>query len=145
MRSLQGLAFVFLMAFGAMAQAAPMAPPRGSELRQELLDLIRPFAVFDLGPPIEFRVIEIMVDDDIAFARLMAQRPGGAEIDMADTPMVVWRHVDPFGFDGPRFEVFYVRADGHWQVVNYGMGSTDVWWWAYRCDTFATLLQEWGC
>lgn len=145
MRFFQGIALAVFLVFGTLAQATPFEPERGSELRQELLDLIRPFAVFDLGPPIEFRVLEIMVDGDIGFARLMAQRPGGGEIDMAATPMVEWRYADPYDFDGPRFEVFYVRDGEHWQIVEYGMGSTDVWWWGYRCETFGTLMQEHGC
>lgn len=145
MRSFHGFALAFVMGLASIAQATPFEPPRGSELRQELLDTIRPLAEYDLGAPVEFRVIEIQVDGDIAFARMMAQRPGGGEIDMENTPMVEWRYVDPYGFDGPRFEVFYVRDNGYWQIVEFGMGSTDVWWWSYRCDVFGSLLQEYGC
>ncbi|WP_050761409.1 hypothetical protein [Jannaschia sp. CCS1] len=129
----------------SLAQATPFEPPRGSDLRRELLDTFRPLAVYDLGAPLEFRVLELMVDEDIAFARLRAQRPGGEALDMAQTPMVEWRYADPYEFDGPRFEVFYVRDDDAWQVVTYGLGSTDVWWWAYRCETFSSLLQDYGC
>lgn len=145
MRFFGSLMLAAFFGVGAVAQAEPFEPARGTELRQELLDLIRPLAVFDLGPSIEFRVMEMMVDENTAFARLMAQRPGGAEIDIAATPMVRWRHVDPHDFDGPRFEVFYIRERDQWQIMNYGMGSTDVWWWGYRCDLFGSLLREWGC
>ncbi|GAB5445232.1 hypothetical protein [Gymnodinialimonas sp.] len=145
MRLFYGTTLAIFLGFGALAQAAPFEPPRGSELRRELLDTIRPLAAYDLGAPLEFRVLEMSVDGDIAFARLMAQRPGGADIDMTTTPMVEWRYAEPFEFDGPRFEVFYVRDGDHWQIVNFGMGSTDVWWWQYRCETFGTLLQEYGC
>ena len=145
MRILHGIFLTFFLGAGAGAQATPVEPPQGSELRQELLETFRPLAIFDLGAPIEFRVLEIMVDGDIAFARLSAQRPGGAAIDMDATPMVEWRYVDPCEVDGPRFEAFFVLRDGYWQVVNYGLGSTDVWWSGYRCDVFGSLLQDYGC
>lgn len=145
MRIFQAIALAFSIGFTTIAQAAPHEPPQGSELRRELLDLFRPLAAFDLGYPIEFRVLELAVDDDVAFARLMAQRPGGVAIDMTSTPLVEWRHQDPYEFDGPRFEVFYVRRDGQWQPVSYGLGSSDVWWSGYRCEFFGSLLQDWGC
>lgn len=145
MRFLQGLALAFFLASGAIAQTTPFEPPRGSDLRRALLDTIRPLAIFDLGAPVEFRVLELSVDGDIAFARLMAQRPGGGEINMQSTPMVIWRQADPHEYDGPRFEAFYLRDGDRWQVVDYALGATDVWWWGYRCETFGTLLREYGC
>lgn len=145
MRIRLGLIASIFFSLSGFCLAAPYEPPRGSHLRAELLNAFRPLAAFDLGAPIEFRVLELSVDGDVAFARLMAQRPGGAEIDMAATPMVQWRHVDPFEVDGPRFEVFFVQEHGHWQAVEYGLGSSDVWWWGYRCDVFGSLLQRYGC
>lgn len=135
----------FFVGLAGLADADPIEPPVGSQERQEVLDTFRPLAIYDLGAPLEFVVLELMVDGDIAFARLMAQRPGGAEIDMTTTPMVRWRYADPYEFDGPRFEVFFIREADHWQIVDYGLGSTDVWWWQFRCETFGTLLQEYGC
>lgn len=145
MRIFHGFTLAIVVGLASIAQATPFEPPRGSELRQELLDTIRLLAEYDLGAPVEFRVIEIQVDGNIAFARMMAQRPGGGEIDMVDTPMVRWRYAEPYEFDGPRFEVFYVRTETGWQITDFGMGSTDVWWSQYRCETFGSLLQEYGC
>lgn len=145
MRFSQAATTAIIIGLAGLVQANPTEPPVGSELRQELLDTFRPLAIYNLGAPLEFRVLELMVDGDTAFARLMAQRPGGVEIDMTDTPMVEWRYAEPFEFDGPRFEVFFVRDADHWQIVDYGLGSTDVWWWQFRCETFGSLLQEYGC
>lgn len=145
MRFSQAATTAIFIGLAGLVQANPTEPPVGSELRQELLDTFRPLAIYNLGAPLEFRVLELMVDGDTAFARLMAQRPGGVEIDMTDTPMVEWRYAEPFEFDGPRFEVFFVRDADHWQIVDYGLGSTDVWWWQFRCETFGSLLQEYGC
>ncbi len=127
------------------ALADATEPPRGSQLRQDLLEAIRPHAEYDLWAPVEFRVIEMLADGDVAFARLMAQRPGGVEIDMARTAMVEWRYEDPGNFDGPRFEVFFIRRDGQWQVVQYALGATDAWWFGNRCDVFGSLLRQYGC
>ncbi|OAN82488.1 hypothetical protein A8B78_08550 [Jannaschia sp. EhC01] len=145
MRFFRGITLVLFLGFGAVVQAMPFEPGPGSDLRRELLDTLRPLAAYDLGAPLVFRVLEISVDGDVAFARLIAQRPGGAEIDLSDTPMVAWRNVDPFEIDGPRFEAFFVRHNGHWQVVQYALGSSDAWWYGNRCDVFGTLLREQGC
>lgn len=145
MRFFLGIALAIAIGCASIAQAEPFEPPRGSELRRELLDTIRPLAEYDLGAPVEFFVYEIMVDGDIAFARMLAQRPGGVELDMTDTPMVRWRYAEPYNFDGPRFEVFYIRTETRWQITDFGMGSTDVWWSGYRCETFGSLLQDYGC
>lgn len=145
MRLFPAICLSFHLGCAGLCDAAPFEPPRGSEVRGELLDAFRPLAIYDLGAPIEFQVLELMVDGDTAFARLIAQRPGGVALELADTPMVAWRHADPYGFDGPRYEVFFVRDGTAWQVVNYGLGSTDVWWAGYRCDTFGPLLQDYGC
>lgn len=145
MRQLRAIFLLICLGLAAQGQASPFEPPRGSELRRELLDLFRPLAVYDLGAPLEFRVLEMQVDGDTGFARLMGQRPGGEAVDMTTTPMVEWRNADPGTFDGPRFEVFFLRQDDAWQVVSYGLGATDVWWWAFRCETFGTLLRDYGC
>lgn len=147
MRIFQGISLAVWLGVGVAGAgyADPMEPARGSDLRQELLDTVRPLAAYDLGAPIEFRVLNMMVDENIAFVQVMAQRPGGAEIDMANTPMVEWRDAEPYDFDGPRFEFFLVQRDGYWQVTTYGLGSTDVWWAGHRCETFGSLLRELGC
>lgn len=147
MRFFQGITLAIFL--GTMAStgayAAPSEPQPGSELRRELLDTLRPLAAFDLGAPIEFRVMNMVVDGDIGFVQVMAQRPGGAAIDLADTPMVEWRYVEPYDIDGPRFEAFFIRRNGHWQITEYGLGSSDAWWFGYRCDVFGSLLRDMGC
>ncbi len=133
---------IFLWVVSGAAAAQPVEPPRGSELRAELLDTVRPLVEYDLGAPVEFMVWEMSVDGDLAFARMRAQRPGGGVIDMETTPMVARRHVPMDLIDGPRLEVFFARTEGHWYVYEYVIGSTDAWWWGFQCETFGTLLIE---
>lgn len=133
------------IAGAAPLRAEPREPPPGSALRAALLDTIRPFAEYDLAPPVTFVVIEMLAEGDLAFARLTAQRPGGVPIDMAQTPMVTRRHHDPSMIDGPRFEVFFARTAGRWYVRDYALGATDAWWFGYDCATYARFLPEQAC
>lgn len=125
------------------AWAEPRAVERGTELRPTLLNTIRPFAEQNLGAPVEFVVKELTVDGDVALGRLSAQRPGGGRIVIEETPMVVEYGENPAFIDGPEVEVFFVRNGGVWEVYEYAIGATDVWWIGFECDKFGTLLP--GC
>ncbi len=127
------------------ASADPIEPARGSDLRADLLDTLRPLVEYHLDAPVEFVVAELQVDGDRAFGRLRAQRPGGVSIDIAQTSMVLRRGEDPGMIDGPRLEAFFERRGGRWQVIDYVIGSTDVWWYGYNCPDFGSLLRQWGC
>lgn len=94
------------------ALAAPETPAKGTALRSDLLDTLRVFAGYDLGPPVEFVVLYLQADGDRAFARVMAQRPGGAPIDLAATPMVKRDQIPIDLIDGPRMEAFLARGGG---------------------------------
>lgn len=147
MRVFQGAATIFgLMVAGfGVAWADPMEPAHGTQLRQDLLNTVRAVAEYELGAPVEFVVIELQADDDLAFARLFPQRPGGDSIDLDTTPLVTLRHTSPEAFDGSRMEVFLQRTQGAWSVTEYAVGSTDAWWFGYRCDVYGAFLQNMGC
>ncbi|MEM1273401.1 MAG: hypothetical protein AAGF88_06260 [Pseudomonadota bacterium] len=133
--------------FGALAPAAaaPRDVPVGDPLRRVLLDAIRPEAEALLAPPVVFRVIEIAADRDRAFARLYATRPGGGAIEMERTPVVTHEGWSIDMIDGPRFEVFFHRRAGIWQVVRWDMGATDAWWYGYDCANYAAFYDGLGC
>lgn len=99
-------------------------PPRGSRERAAILDAIRPKAATYLGPPVEFVVDELRVSDDQAFAMLDAQRPGGARIDMRDTPWGRGPHYSP-PIDSPRIIALLRRRGGQWVVVEDVFSPTD--------------------
>ena len=136
---------VILAGWPSLSAADPVTPPRGSALRAELLDTVRVMAEYDLGAPVEFVVTELHAEGDRAFGRLMAQRPGGPQIDMAATPIVMRRGVSVDMIDGLRIEVFFHRVGERWYLYEYGLGSTDVWWWGFECQHYGAFLRDWGC
>lgn len=137
------LAIAFAL-FAIPALAQPYTEPaRGSTLRADLLDAIRPVAEWDLGAPVEFVVWEMRVKDDVAFISLWAQRPGGGKIDMATTPVVRRRQLDPDAGDGPTMQVLLQRSGRMWVGVNYGISPSEVWWdWDEYCPIWAAVIPE---
>ena len=139
--------FLVLMAMICVvpASAEPVDVPPGSALRGQLLDTLRPLVEYDLSAPVEFVVTSLQVDGDRAFARVAAQRPMGMPIDMETTPMVLRDGLPLDTIDGPRIEAFFYQSPARWEVVEFVIGATDVWWWAYDCKHYGGLLSEWGC
>ena len=91
----------------------------------------------------EFIVEEMRVTRDLAFAQLTAQRPGGAAIDLAYTPMAFHGMVDVTDRDGPRLDVLYKRSGGQWVPVLYEIGATEAWWvWQPVCEDFYAVIAD---
>jgi hypothetical protein len=109
--------------------AAQMTPPRGSPLRAQLMDTLRPTVMAEIGGSIEFVVTDLRVMGQWAYAYVRPQRPGGTPIDwnrtkyrqdmaqgtMSDGVMALLRH------DGAR-----------WQVIECAIGPSDVAWDGWR-------------
>ena len=140
-----GLGVILLLIAGACA-AAPVEPPRGSETRRDMLDALRPFAEYDLGPPVEFVVDTLLFEGDRGFARVRAQRPGGRAIAMQRTPLVL-RDNEPFSLiDGTEMVAFLYRQGGIWRPEIYEIGATDAWWaGGTYCDNYAAFLPREVC
>ncbi len=118
-------------------------PPRGSELRANLMDAIRPHIEWALGAPVEFVVWELRVEEDVAFASLWAQRPGGGDIDMYASPGAARGDIDPDLGDGPTVQVLYQRSGDVWVAVHHGIGATDMWWsWTGYCPIWHPVILE---
>ncbi len=117
-------------------------PPRGSDLRADLLNTARVFAAFALSPPVEFVVNDLRHDNGRAFGSLQPQRPGGGEIPWESTRYA--RNGDsPDWFDGTTMHVFLVEVGGRWYVEDYSIGATDVWWAAPPiCNTYRSVIPE---
>ena len=113
-------------------------PARGTDLRADLMDSLRPMAEWSLGAPVEFVVHELRVDGGAAFASVIAQRPGGAAIDMRDTPMFQRQEIDPEIADGATIQALIQRSGRMWVPVHFGIGATDVW---YQYEGFCPI---WG-
>lgn len=117
--------------------------PRGSETRQDILDAIRPQAEWSFGPPIEFVVGEIRVSENVAFATVRAQRPGGAQIDIFTTPDALRGELDPQAGNGPTMEVLLQKSGRVWVGVHYGINSSEGWWYdPIYCPIWAAVIPE---
>jgi len=137
------LAFPLILAFTATPSFAQWSePPRGSELRSEILGAVREVAAVDLNPPLEFIVDQLRRDGDIAFAMLQPQRPGGGSIRW-DSTAIAERGEPEEWYDGTVIHAFLQRIDGTWGVVDHSIGATDVWWAEQTiCETFESVIPE---
>jgi hypothetical protein len=114
----------------AFAVAAPAAaqvstPPQGSELRKDILDVVRLETEAMVGAPVEFVVDTMNVLGEWAFVEATPQRPGGGAI-----PYVYSRYqpaVDAGAFDDEVIALVRNTPAG-WLVYEYSLGATDVVW-----------------
>ena len=133
----------------ALLAAAPVTaqtytePQRGTDLRADLIDAIRPRIEWALGAPVEFVVWDLRVQGDVAFASLWAQRPGGGEIDLANSPAARRGEIDPTVGDGPTVQALLRRSGRTWVAVHFAISATDVWWdWDEFCPIWARVIPE---
>ena len=122
---LRALALAALIATPA---AAWEEPARGTPLRADILDAIRPHLEWQLAAPIEIVVQGIRVQGDRAFVSAYAQRPGGVPIDMAQTPMAQRGDYWPEVSDGTTIQALLQRSGRMWVAVHHAVGATDVWY-----------------
>jgi hypothetical protein len=143
MRAVMVAAVLGMALAGSAGAQTWVTPERGSATRAALMDAIRPHAEWMLGAPVEFRVNELRLLGDRAFAMLEAQRPGGGVIDVANTPMVARGEFDPYIADTAHIEVLYVKSGQTWVALHWAIGATDVWYsWEPICAPFRALIPE---
>ena len=126
---------VAVLAFSAstVLAAAFTSPGAGTPQRKAILDALRPAVERQLGVrPIEFVVEEIRVGGGWAFVRVTPRRKGGGAIRNPDQEA-----------DGVHTEAVLRQVGGRWQVKEFGIGSTDVWWIGLCRETTAGLLGQW--
>lgn len=114
---------LFALALPATAQGA-REPARGTPERAALMDAVRPLVEVRVGAPVEFVVVRLRVAGDWAFAILEPQRPGGGQIDPART---IYGEETQY-MDGLRTYALLVYANGRWNIVDFAVGPTDVFW-----------------
>lgn len=116
-------------------------PQRGSELRSLLMDIIRPEAEQIYGPPVEFMVNGLRVNGPLAYASLIAQRPGGGAIAIEDTPG--YRAGDLYlePGDPEAFDTFLVFEGNGWRVEHLVPGATEAWW-LNECNKWRPLFPR---
>lgn len=118
-----GGAFLLMLVLGGTAFAASIhTPERGSAERKAILDTLRPAMEAALRGPVEFVVEDINVMDGWAFMSVNPQRPGGAQIDLAETGFV-----QEIEFMDGLYTFALSRFDGErWHHVEHHVGPTDV-------------------
>ncbi|MCG6884837.1 MAG: hypothetical protein LJE62_13895 [Silicimonas sp.] len=131
--------FAFLVAGPSLAW---FEPERGTKLRSELMDAIRPQAEAELGAPVQFVVDTLRVDGNVGFAALEPQRPGGVRIRWEDTQMAA-RGEGKATYDGKTIHVLYAFDGAAWGVTVWTLGATDVWWANPQlCETYGPVTPE---
>ena len=98
-------------------------PERGTAERSEILNAARPILEVRVGPPVEFVVSWLRVYGDWAWVAVDPQRPGGGAINPNSPTYRMWE-----GQDGLHTYVLLKHAYGQWNVVDYAIGPTDVFW-----------------
>jgi len=129
---------VLIGSLGLANAAEWKTPGRGSVDRAAIMDAMRPVVAQRLNHPIEFVVQDLRVYRDWAFAQVVPQRPGGGRINIANTPM----RAEAEDMDGVRTEAFLKRTATGWRVVEFGIGSTDVWWLSFCGQAPKQLLSD---
>lgn len=125
------------------AYAEYYEPQRGTAERKAVLDAMRVFAEEELGPPVEFVVYDMRVLDNQGFASVHAQRPGGADIDLYETPGFKAGTIEPDMMDGSSMQALLRRSGRTWVAVHWAIGATDVWY-AYGpfCRRYSKVIGE---
>ena len=136
------LALIAALALPGAAQAWE-EPARGTPLRADLMDALRPVAEWSLGAPVEFVVTDLRVQGNVAFASVTAQRPGGAPITLENTPFYRRGEIDPMIADGATMQALLQRSGRMWVPVQTAIGATDVWYFSQDfCPLWGPVLPE---
>jgi hypothetical protein len=133
---------IILLVLTLPAQAYE-SPPRGTATRADLMDALRPIAEWTLGAPVQFVVNDIRVSGNVAFVSVTAQRPGGAPINIRNTPLVLRDMIEPDMIDGTNIQALLQKSGRMWVPVHQETGATDVWYaWPALCPVWGPVLPE---
>lgn len=94
----------------------------GSSERKAVMDALRGPARQDLNQPVIFKVGQLKVAGDWAFARVVPLQPNGKPIDYSKTK---YREVAEQGVFDAEGEALLKRTNGGWSVVEWRFGATD--------------------
>lgn len=111
-----------IAAANARAQSA-YTPKPGSAEREAIMDALRGAAKKDLGRTVIFKVDQLRVVGDWAFARVSPTLPNGEEIDYTKTK---YRKLVELGAFDPQAETLLRKTVDGWDVVEWRFGATDV-------------------
>ena len=113
---------LLMLSANAFAQGA-YTPKPGSAEREAIMEALRVPAKKDLGHTVIFKVDQLRVVGDWAFARVSPTLPDGKEIDYTKTK---YRKLVELGAFDPQAETLLRRTVQGWDVVEWRFGATDV-------------------
>lgn len=114
-------------------------PERGSPERQALMEVLRPKVQSVVGQPVVFVISWLRVGENWAFAVVEPVSPDGRPIEPSNTRL--YRERNPDAIDGLRTEAIWRKIGGTWQVEEFAVGATDVWYENY-CGVLPTGMIE---
>ena len=135
------LCFFIALSADAFAQSAHTPKP-GSPERAAIMDAIRGPAQKDLKQTLIFKVDQLRVAGEWAYARVSPTRPDGGELDYSKTKYQ--KQINLGAFDPQGEALLFKEEDGEWTVVEWVFGSTDVpsaGWSSKHPDIPKSLLQ----
>lgn len=142
MTTLEALTLVAALALPGAALAWE-EPARGTELRADLMDALRPIAEWQLGAPVQFVISSLRVQGDVAFAAVTMRRPDGGAVDLYATPGYRRGDLEPRFMDGASMQALFQRSGRQWVAVHSLIGATDVWYADPEfCPTWAPVIPN---
>jgi hypothetical protein len=128
-------AFV-LVANIASAQDKVVSPAQGTPERKAVLDALRPKLEAELKTELVFVVLDIRTSADWAFVMAQPQRKDGKKLDGKKIYGESWEHMDGF-----TLTAVLRKKSNQWTVLEYHVGSTDVWWQSY-CEKKSAQVRQ---
>lgn len=107
---------------------AYLTPQRGDPTRQALMDAARPVIAGDIGQNVLFVVDVLRTDGQWAYLQATPTQPTGLPLDWSTTNYAEDWQADAMS---DLVMVLFVKQNGSWQVVDYVVGPTDVFWYGW--------------
>lgn len=127
-------AWLFLLVFflPIFVFGADVYTPRpGTPERAAIMDAVRAAVAPELKKPVKFLVATLKVQGDWAFLIATPQQPNGRPFDYSGT--IYETQINEGAFDDA-IDALLRRRDGHWSVVTFVIGATDVAWESWATD-----------
>ena len=120
------IAMAALSWLGAAHAQVIVSPSKGSALRSDILNALRPAIAREIGGHVSFVVHTLRVMDRWAYVSADPVRPDGHPIDWRTTKFR--RDVEADMFSGLMLALLRRSDAGQWAVADYALGPTDVAW-----------------
>ena len=107
---------------------AYVTPQRGDPTRQALMDAARPVIAGDIGQNVLFVVDVLRTDGQWAYLQATPTQASGLPLDWNTTNYAEDWQADAMS---DLVMVLFVKQNGSWQVVDFVVGPTDVFWYGW--------------